>query len=118
MLSGDGHLYTYSGSAWVDNGAAGGGGGGLRGTAVIDFGSTPTNEATFVISDAGFVGQAHAEAFVMANATGDNDAGAHREAGMLFRLTCDPPGTGTMGLHVTVLAGLVTGTFNIHYSVA
>lgn len=29
VLNGDGHLYTYDGSAWVDNGAAGGGGGGL-----------------------------------------------------------------------------------------
>lgn len=28
VLSSDGHLYTYDGSVWVDNGAAGGGGGG------------------------------------------------------------------------------------------
>lgn len=27
VLSGDGHLYTYDGAAWVDNGAGGGGGG-------------------------------------------------------------------------------------------
>lgn len=27
VLSSDGHLYTYDGAAWVDNGAAGGGGG-------------------------------------------------------------------------------------------
>ena len=29
VLDGDGHLYTWDGSAWVDNGAAGGGGGGV-----------------------------------------------------------------------------------------
>lgn len=27
VLAGDGHLYTFNGAAWVDNGAAGGGGG-------------------------------------------------------------------------------------------
>lgn len=27
MLDGDGHLYTFDGAAWVDNGASGGGGG-------------------------------------------------------------------------------------------
>lgn len=26
VLAGDGHLYTYDGSAWVDNGAGGGSG--------------------------------------------------------------------------------------------
>lgn len=26
VLSGDGHLYTYDGSTWVDNGAGGGSG--------------------------------------------------------------------------------------------
>jgi hypothetical protein len=30
VLAGDGHLYTYNGAAWVDNGAAGGGGGGTQ----------------------------------------------------------------------------------------
>lgn len=34
VLSTDGHLYTYDGSAWVDNGAAGGGGGGGTSTRV------------------------------------------------------------------------------------
>lgn len=28
VLAGDGHLYTFDGAAWVDNGASGGGGGG------------------------------------------------------------------------------------------
>ncbi len=34
VLDTDGHLYTFDGSAWIDNGAAGGGGGGGTSTRV------------------------------------------------------------------------------------
>lgn len=84
-------------------------------TAVIDFGSTPVVEGVFTITDAGFTSQAYAEAFVMVEATGSNDADAHKEAGAFMRLVCDPPGSGTMVVRAFVLYGLVTGSFNIRY---
>jgi hypothetical protein len=54
VLDTDGHLYTFDGSAWVDNGAAGGGGGGgpvASGTAILDFGSG-NDLAAVTVSDA------------------------------------------------------------------
>lgn len=52
VLASDGHLYTYDGSAWVDNGAAGGGGGPVAsGTAIVDFGAG-SDLAAVTVSDA------------------------------------------------------------------
>lgn len=87
----------------------------ITGFATIDFGSTPVTEGDFTITDAGFAGQANAEAYVMVESTVDNDALAHREAGAFMRLVCEPPGSGTMALHAYILAGMVTGTFKVRY---
>ena len=40
VLAADGHLWTYDGATWIDNGASGGGGGGgaVSGFLTIDFG--------------------------------------------------------------------------------
>lgn len=87
----------------------------ITGTAVIDFGTTPTVEGQVTISNAGFTAQANAEAYIMIEPTGDNDALAHREAGAFMRFVCEPPGTGSMVVHGYVMAGLVTGTFNLRF---
>ncbi len=53
VLTTDGHLYVFDGTAWVDHGATGGGGGGPAGVsqATVDFGATPYPARVFDISD-------------------------------------------------------------------
>jgi hypothetical protein len=53
VLTADGHLYVFDGSAWVDHGATGGGSSGPAGVsqAVVDFGATAYPSRVFDISD-------------------------------------------------------------------
>ena len=91
----------------------------VLGTAVIDFGSTPVNEASFNITNGSLTAlMVNEEAYVMVEATGSNDAQAHREAGAFMRLVCEPPSAGAMVVNAYILNGLVTGTFNVRYVAA
>lgn len=48
-----GHLWTYNGAAWVDNGTGGGGGGVTFYSASIDFGATPSGSFTKTFAHVG-----------------------------------------------------------------
>jgi hypothetical protein len=52
VWSSDGHLYTFNGSAWVDNGQSTSGGSGIpTDYAIVDFGPTGAPEATVLVDD-------------------------------------------------------------------
>lgn len=87
-----------------------------RATATIDFGATPVAEADFNIVDATISGTSYVEAFVQHNDThADNDAEAHKAFAAYAKLSCSA-NAGSFDLHVTMLAGYVTGNFKIRYA--
>jgi len=89
------------------------------GTATINFGATPTDEATVVITGlADMTTSMHVEVFIQADdTTGDNDAAAH-EALSYFATkpvaTSRVAGTGFTAV-VRLWAGFAIGTFKLHY---
>ena len=59
------------------------------GTAVIDFGSTPSDTASVVITgQTAIVAGSHAEAFFMGESTASNGVDEHEEAAALCPLVC------------------------------
>ncbi len=85
-----------------------------KGTAIIDFGSTPVAEKVFTVTDAAVTAAHYVEAFVMVDSTGDNDVNDHRHAAASWKLSC-LPGTGSFDLDVTCMMDLCSGTFSIRY---
>lgn len=79
VLNSNGHLYTYDGSGWVDNGAAGGGGGGVTGRTVVNFGAGQGMAET-VITGLGSILAASSvvRAWLIAEATADHSVDEHR----------------------------------------
>lgn len=87
------------------------------GTAIIDFGATPSAEASVVVTgQAGLTAGSFVEAFMQGSSTADNTAIDHRWAGVAFRMMVDTV-VGGVGftIYVTSIAGLATGTFNINW---
>jgi len=104
-----------------DTGATGapGGGGGGSGTivaAVIDFGSTPSSEATVVVTGlTAITGTSKVDAFIQESSTVDNTVLDHQFAAVSLRFCA---GSIVAATSVTISAfctlGLATGTFNIN----
>ena len=88
------------------------------GAVLIDFGSTPIEEATVVVSDAGVVSGSIVEAFVQASDLGaaTNDENAHEVASASMKITCTAKSAGvSFTLVAMCLFGLATGTFNLQW---
>lgn len=87
------------------------------GTATLDFGATPADEAQVTITgQAGIVSGSHAEAYFMADTTADNGTDEHQEAAALCKLVCGAivPGTGfTIYAHALAMLGI--GTFSVRW---
>ena len=61
------------------------------GTATVDFGATPVEQATFSITDAALIALTYVEPFFMSSdSTADNDANAHEMAGHLIEVVVSP----------------------------
>ncbi len=98
--------------------ASGGGGGGATvGTAVLDFGATPTLEASVVVTgQAGILTTSAIDAFVQESSTVDNTTTDHLFAGVSLRLVAGNVIAGTgFTIYATSLIGGATGTFNIKW---
>lgn len=110
FLRGDGTWATPAGGG-------GGGGGATVGDAVVDFGATPSTEATVTITgQAAVTSTSTIDAFIQGSSTADNTATDHRFAGVSFRLLADDIVAGTgFTIYVTTISGLATGTFNIKW---
>jgi hypothetical protein len=88
------------------------------GTATIDFGATPSNEASVAVSgQTEITATAFIEAWFMARSTVDNDADAHKQAAVVMRLVASEPTAG-VGFTITAycLHGLATGTFKVEWT--
>jgi hypothetical protein len=90
---------------------------GAQGTTILDFGATPSDTASVVVTgQTGIAGTSHVEAFFMADTTVDNGADEHEEADALCGLVC---GSIVAGVGFTInahaLAALGTGTFTIRW---
>jgi hypothetical protein len=121
LVAGSNVTLTYNDAAntltIASTGGGGGGGGATVGTAVVDFGSIPSTEASVVVTgQAGVSLSSTIDAFVQGSTTADNTALDHRFAAISFKLLADDIVAGTgFTIYVTALAGLATGTFNIKW---
>ena len=90
------------------------------GTVTIDFGSTPTNTGTILVTGlTGLTLDTHKEAYVQADdTTVDNTAVEHRLLGIWCRFSCEYVSATTMNIHCDLFIGEVIGTFKIHYVTA
>jgi len=87
------------------------------GTAVLDFGATPADEASVTVTgQTGIVSGSHVEAFFMRESTADNDVDEHVEAAALCPLVCGSIVAGTgFTIYASTLAMLGIGTFNVRW---
>lgn len=88
------------------------------GTAVLDFGATPAEEASIAVTgQAGILAGSHVEAFFMRESTGDNGVDEHVEAAALCPLVCGNIVAGTgFTIYAHPIAALGLGTFNVRWA--
>jgi hypothetical protein len=92
----------------------------MTGTDTIDFGATPTDTATKLVTGlAGLTTSSHLEAWIQGgDTTGDNDVDAHRSLAISGRLRCEYVSDTSMNIVIDLMMGLATGTFLTHYATA
>lgn len=90
------------------------------GTAVLDFGATPAEDATVLVTGlSGLSIATHKKAFVQADdSTATNTANAHRLLAYWGQFSCEYVSATSMNIHCNLLVGLATGTFTVHYVIA
>lgn len=89
-------------------------------TTTIDFGATPTDTATKLVTGmSGLTTGSHLEAFMQGgDSTGDNDADAHKLLAFSGRFNCEYISSTSMNINVDTMVGLASGTFIIHWVTA
>lgn len=75
VLASSGHLYTFDGSAWVDNGAAAGGG--ASGLTQLDFGTGAVHATVDVTGQTGILSTSRLFASIRVAASADHSADEH-----------------------------------------
>ena len=88
------------------------------GTATLDFGVTPAEEASVAVTgQAGIVSGSHVEAFFMKETTGDNGVDEHEEAAALCPLVCGSIVAGTgFTIKGMPIAMFGLGTFAVRWA--
>lgn len=88
------------------------------GTATLDFTSTPSEEASVVVTgQATIVSGSHVEAFFMKETTADNGVDEHEEAAALCPLVCGSIVAGTgFTIKGMPIAMLGVGTFSVRWA--
>lgn len=88
------------------------------GTATLDFGATPAEEATLTVSgQAGLVATSHIEAwFQHGDSTADNSVDEHEEAAAVCPLACKWTVDGSFEIKAMPISALAIGTFKLHYA--
>jgi hypothetical protein len=90
---------------------------GSEGFTTINFGSTPTDEASIAVTgQAGIVAGSDIEAFWQGDTASGNGVDEHLEGGAMCKLVCGSVIAGT-GFTITAYPtmALATGTFKIHW---
>jgi hypothetical protein len=87
------------------------------GSATLDFGATPTDEASVLVTGQTALGAAdHVEAFVMRETTADNGLEEHEGLAVHGRFVCDNDAAGDQfTIRAHLLAGFATGQFNVRW---
>lgn len=85
------------------------------GTQTLDFGSSPTQEATVDVTSSGLVAGSHIEAWVQRDSTADNDAASHEMLSEFCRFTCEYLTATTFRVYARVLGALTQKTFTLHW---
>lgn len=87
------------------------------GTATLDFTSTPSDEATILVTGlTGLTVGTHKEAYIQGDdSTGDNDAAAHKLLAFAGKFDCEYVSATTMNVNCNLRLGLATGAFTIHW---
>lgn len=87
------------------------------GTATLNFGATPANEASVVVTgQTAILANSQVEAYFMLDSTADNGVDEHEQAKAMCSLVCGSivPGVG-FTIKGTVLLGFATGQFTVHW---
>ena len=85
------------------------------GTAVLDFGADPAEEASVVVSAPGVTPATYVEPFFMKEATADNGVDEHVEADALCSLIAEAQ-TDQFTIEAHPIAMLGIGTFNVRWA--
>lgn len=90
---------------------------GATGTATLDFGATPAEEATVTVTgQAGVVSTSHIEAwFQHGDTTTDNGADEHEEGAALCPLACKWTVDGSFEIKGMPIAATGLSTFKVHW---
>lgn len=87
------------------------------GTATIDFGSTPVEEATVLVNSgvSGLTAASYIEAFFMKESTSDNSVDEHAEAAALCPLVCEYVSATSFNIIASPIAALGIGQFSARW---
>lgn len=91
------------------------------GTATIDFGATPTDTATILVTGlSGLSGSSHLEAWVQGSDTNgaENDTDAHQQLQSRCKFNCEYVSASSFNINADMFIGLATSTFTVHYATA
>jgi hypothetical protein len=91
------------------------------GTATIDFGATPTDTATILVTGlSGLTVNSPFEAFAQgSDSTGaDNGTDAHQQLQSRTNFNCEYVSASSMNINADMFIGFATGTFTVHYATA
>jgi hypothetical protein len=88
---------------------------GAQGTATLDFGATPTEDASVVVTgQAGVLSGSLVEAWFMRSTTADNTADDHEAMSIYCPLVCGDIVVGTgFTIRANMYAGLAIGQFTV-----
>lgn len=87
------------------------------GTGLLDFGSTPAESATLVVTgQAGIGSTSNIEAYFMRESTASNGVDEHEEAATMIALVVGSVIAGTgFTIYANTIGPLVIGTFNVRW---
>jgi hypothetical protein len=88
------------------------------GTATINFGSTPANQATALVSGLSglSVGTFKEAWFEDDDSTTDNPSGNHKMMRIFARVGCEYVSATSMNINVDLIDGMTIGTFSARYA--
>lgn len=90
----------------------------MTGTETLNFGATPTDEASMTVTTSGLTSTDHIEAFAMLDSTADNGEDEHEMLATLGRFACKYVSATQFTLKCQLLGLLATGQFKVRWASA
>jgi len=85
------------------------------GSAILDFGATPTDTASLAISDSGISSTSLVDAWIVATATTDHNVDEHWVENLYVKAGNISAGVG-FTIYGRATAGFVSGKFTVHWA--